>query len=505
MLLIYAILALVVGGGVGYGANVVVTKQKTNDAANKAKKMLDEAKEDVKKKILEAKEEAIRIAEESKQEERERRNKLDASEKRVADRETLLDNKIDQIEKRTDNLNRSEKEIEAIKDEIRAIRTRQEENLQKIAKLKKEDAQAKLMEMTERDIKNDLVEYIEKRKRDATENADETAKEIMTSAMERLATGTATERTISTVAIPNDEVKGKIIGKEGRNIQALERLTGVEVIIDESPGVITISGFNPIRRQVAKKALEALIADGRIHPAKIEEVVVKAQKEIDEEIKKAGEQAAREAKVMGLPPEISNTMGMLKYRTSYSQNVLHHSVEMAHLAAMIAEEIGADVQVSRTAAFLHDLGKAVSHEIEGKHHHITGDMMRKAGFDEATTHAAEAHHDDIEATTPEALIVRVVDALSGGRPGARGDKLENYVKRMIELENVTNAFSGIKKSYAISAGREIRVFVDPEEIDDLTAIKLARDIATKIEATLKYPGTIKVNIIRETRAEEYAK
>ncbi len=505
MLLIYAILALMVGGGVGYGANIVVTKQKTNDADNKAKKMLDEAKEDAKKKVLEAKEEAIKIAEESKKEERERRNKLDASEKRVADRETLLDNKFDQIEKRTDNLNRSEKEIEAIKDEIRAIRTRQEENLQKIAKLKKEDAQAKLMEMTERDIKNDLVEYIEKRKRDATENADETAKEIMTSAMERLATGTATERTISTVAIPSDEVKGKIIGKEGRNIQALERLTGVEVIIDESPGVITISGFNPIRRQVAKKALEALIADGRIHPAKIEEVVIKAQKEIDEEIKKAGEQAAREAKVMGLPPEISNTMGMLKYRTSYSQNVLHHSVEMAHLAAMIAEEIGADVQVSRTAAFLHDLGKAVSHEIEGKHHHITGDMMRKAGFDEATTHAAEAHHDDIEATTPEALIVRVVDALSGGRPGARGDKLENYVKRMTELENVTNAFSGIKKSYAISAGREIRVFVDPEEIDDLTAIKLARDIATKIEATLKYPGTIKVNIIRETRAEEYAK
>ena len=505
MLLIYAILALMVGGGVGYGANIVVTKQKTNDADNKARKMLDEAKEDAKKKVLEAKEEAIKIAEESKKEERERRNKLDASEKRVADRETLLDNKIDQIEKRTDNLNRSEKEIEAIKDEIRAIRTRQEENLQKIAKLKKEDAQAKLMEMTERDIKNDLVEYIEKRKRDATENAGETAKEIMTSAMERLATGTATERTISTVAIPNDEVKGKIIGKEGRNIQALERLTGVEVIIDESPGVITISGFNPIRRQVAKKALEALIADGRIHPAKIEEVVIKAQKEIDEEIKKAGEQAAREAKVMGLPPEISNTMGMLKYRTSYSQNVLHHSVEMAHLAAMIAEEIGADVQVSRTAAFLHDLGKAVSHEIEGKHHHITGDMMRKAGFDEATTHAAEAHHDDIEATTPEALIVRVVDALSGGRPGARGDKLENYVKRMTELENVTNAFSGIKKSYAISAGREIRVFVDPEEIDDLTAIKLARDIATKIEATLKYPGTIKVNIIRETRAEEYAK
>jgi len=505
MELVFAILALVVGGGVGYGANTYITKQKTQDNDKKAKKALEEAKEEAKKQILEAKEEALKLAEEAKKEERERREKIDASEKRVADREALLDSKLDQIEKRTESLNKSEKEIEAIKEEIRAIRTRQEDNLQKIAKLKKADAEKKLMEMTERDIKNDLVEYVEKRKREANENADEIAKEIMAEAMERLATGTATERTISTVEIPSDDVKGKIIGKEGRNIQTLERLTGVEVIIDESPGVITISGFNPIRRQVAKKALENLIKDGRIHPAKIEEVVKKAEKEIDEEIKKAGEQAAREAKVLGLPPEISKTMGMLKFRTSYSQNVLHHSVEMAHLAAMIAEEIGADVQVSRTAAFLHDLGKAVSHEIEGKHHHITGDMMRKAGFDEATTHAAEAHHDDIEATTAEALIVRVVDALSGGRPGARGDTLENYVKRMTDLENVANSFSGIEKTYAISAGREIRVFVQPEQIDDLTAIKLARDIATKIEATLKYPGTIKVNIIRETRAEEYAK
>lgn len=505
MILIYAILALIVGGGIGYGTCTVITKQKAGDAENKAKKLLDDAKEEAKKTVLNAKEEAIKIADEAKKEERERREKLDAADKRVADREALLDSKLDQIEKRTEALNRDEKEIEAIKEEIRAIRTRQEDNLEKIAKLKKEEAQKKLMEMTERDIKNDLVEYIEKRKRDATENADETAKEIMTQAMERLATGTATERTISTVTIPSDEIKGRIIGKEGRNIQTLERLTGVEVIIDESPGVITISGFNPIRRQVAKRALENLIADGRIHPAKIEEMVKKAEKELDEEVKKAGEEAAREAKVVGLPPEISKTMGMLKFRTSYSQNVLHHSVEMAHLAAMIAEEIGADVQVSRTAAYLHDLGKAVSHEIEGKHHHITGDLMRKAGFDEATTHAAEAHHDDIEATTPEALIVRVVDALSGGRPGARGDTLENYVKRMTDLENVANAFSGIQKSYAVSAGREIRVFVKPEEVDDLTAIKMARDVATKIEATLKYPGTIKVNVIRETRAEEYAK
>ncbi len=505
MVLIFAILALVVGGGVGYGAATTINKKKASEAETKAKKLLEDAKEEAKKKELEAKENAIRIADEAKAEERARREKIDAAEKRVADRETLLDSKLDQIDRRTEALNKDEKEIEAIKEELRAIRVRQEENLQKIAKLKKEDAQKKLMEMAEKDIKNDLIEYIEKRKRDATENADEEAKQIMVEAMERLATATATERTITTVSIPSDEIKGRIIGKEGRNIQTLERLTGVDVIIDESPGVITLSGFDPIRRQVAKRSLENLIADGRIHPAKIEETVKKVEKEIDEEIKKAGEDAAREAKVVGLPPEISKTMGMLKFRTSYSQNVLAHSVEMAHLGAMIADEVGADPQVARTASYLHDLGKAVSHEIEGKHHHITGDLMRKAGFDEATTHAAEAHHDDIEATTPEALIVRVVDALSGGRPGARGDTLENYVKRMQDLENVANAFSGIEKSYAVSAGREIRVFVKPEAIDDLTAIKLARDVATKIEATLKYPGTIKVNVIRETRAEEYAK
>ncbi len=398
-----------------------------------------------------------------------------------------------------------EKEIEAIKQELRDIRTRQEKNLEKIAKLKKQEAIDKLMAMTEKEIKADLVEYVEKLKRDAKENADEDSKEIMAEAMERMATSQATERTITTVAIPNDEAKGKIIGKEGRNIQAFERLTGVDVLIDESPGVITLSGFDPVRRQVARVAMEQLVKDGRIHPGRIEEIVSKAQKEIDQQIKKAGEDAAREAKVFGLPPEINKLMGQLKFRTSFSQNVLHHSVEMAHLAAMIAEQIGADVKVTRTAAYLHDLGKAVSHDTEGKHHHITGDIMRKEGFDEATAHAAEAHHDDIEATTAEALIVRAVDALSAGRPGARGDSAENFGKRMTDLENVTKSFPGVEKVYAMSAGREIRVFVNPENIDDLTAIKLARDVATKIEATLKYPGTIKVNVIRETRAVEFAK
>lgn len=505
MLLVFVAIALLGGGALGYAGQTALNKQKNTDAEAKSKKLLDEAKDEAKKAELEAKEKALKLAEEAKAEERERRAKIDAAEKRVADREGLLDSKLEQIERRTETLSNDEKDIAAIKDELRSIRKKQETNLEKIAKLKKEDAEKKLMELTEKDIKNDLLAYVEKRKRDATENADEDAKEIMVEAMERMATATATERPITTVAIPSDELKGRIIGKEGRNIQTLERLTGVDVIIDESPGVILLSGFDPVRRQVARRSLEKLLEDGRIHPARIEEVVEKMQKEVDDEMKKAGEQAARDAKVVGLPPEINKLMGQLKFRTSYSQNVLYHSVEMAHLGAMIAEEVGADIQISRTAAYLHDLGKAVSHEIEGKHHHITGDLMRKAGFDEATTHAAEAHHDDIEATTPEALIVRVVDALSAGRPGARGDTLENYVKRMQDLENVANAFPGIDKSYAISAGREIRVFVTPEEIDDLSAIKLARDVATKIEATLKYPGTIKVNVIRETRAQEYAK
>ncbi|MFO0862257.1 MAG: ribonuclease Y [Candidatus Saccharibacteria bacterium] len=505
MPIVILIAAILGAGALGYGGSLVVSKKKSQTEKAEAEKTLEAAKTKAKEIELKAKEEAIALQKETKDLEAKRQARLDEQEKRMLEREKLFDSKIESVERRAQTLDNDEKEIEAIKQELREIKDRQIKNLEKIAKMKKKEASEKLMQMTEKEIKADLVEYVEKLKRDASENADDDAKEIMAQAMERMATSQAVERTVTTVAIPSDEVKGKIIGKEGRNIQSFERLTGVDVLIDESPGVITLSGFDPIRRQVARVAMEQLVKDGRIHPGRIEEIVEKAQKEIDQETKKAGEQAARDAKVVGLPPEINKLMGQLKYRTSFSQNVLHHSVEMAHLAAMIAEEIGADIQVSRTAAYLHDLGKAVSHEVEGKHHHITGDIMRKEGFDEATVHAAEAHHDDLEATTPEALIVRAVDALSAGRPGARGDTAENFGKRMTDLENVAKAFPGVEKVYAMSAGREIRVFVSPENVDDLTAIKLARDIATKIEATLKYPGTIKVNIIRETRAVEFAK
>ncbi|MDP4038747.1 MAG: ribonuclease Y [bacterium] len=498
-------IALAGGSAVGYGTKSYLFKKKKDSAQARADKLLEDTKAKAKEQLLAAKEEAIEMIDETKTEEKKRREQLSGQEKRLAEREINLDAKFNRLDERTEAQKSNEKEIDEIKEELKEIRTRQQKNLEKIAKLNKKEAADKLMQMTEKDIKADLVKLVEKLQRDAKENADDIARGIVSDAMQRIASEQTSERTVTTVAIPNDELKGRIIGKEGRNIQTIERLTGVDVIIDETPGVIVLSGFDPVRRQVARVALENLIKDGRIHPTKIEETVQKAQKEIDQIIKKAGEEACHETGVAGLPPEIVNYLGQLKFRTSYGQNVLKHSIEMTHLAVIIASEIGANVAVCRTAALLHDLGKAVTHEMDGNHHHLTRTLLEKAGVDEAIIHAAEAHHDDIEATTVEALVVRAVDAVSASRPGARGDNVENYAKRMTDLENLTNSFTGVEKSYAISAGREIRVFVKPESIDDLTAIKLARDISNKIEATLKYPGTIKVNVIRETRAIEYAK
>jgi ribonuclease Y len=323
--------------------------------------------------------------------------------------------------------------------------------------------------------------------------------------MERMSSEVTAERTVTAVKLTDDEMKGRIIGKEGRNIQALQRATGVDILVDDTPGMIILSSFDPIRRQIARLTLEMLMKDGRIHPARIEEVVAKAEKEIEKQIARAGEDAAREVGVVGIPKEMLRLLGELKFRTSYGQNVLMHSTEMAHMAGLIAEEIGADVRITKIATLLHDVGKAVTHKIEGKHHHIGAELASKYGMDERIVHAIQAHHDDIEATTPEALIVRVCDALSAARPGARNISAENFTERMRDLENVAMSFKGIDKAYAISAGREIRVIVSPKNVDDLSAIKLARDIAIKIESTMQYPGTIKVNVIRETRAIEFAK
>lgn len=505
MELILLVAGLVVGAGGGVGASLYTAKSKTNTAETRARKLVEEANRKAQETTLAAKEQALKTAEETKKEEKERRAQLTETEARLSQRETTLDRKIDELDKRSEALRQNESNLEELKGELRKGRDKQQQNLEKIAKLSRDEARDKLMQMVERDTKADMVGLIAKLQQAAVEEADEHSKMVLVTAMERMASDQSSERTITTVELPSDELKGRIIGKEGRNIQAIERLTGVDVLVDDTPGVIVLSSFDPVRRQVARVALEKLLSDGRIHPARIEEVIKKAQTEIDKIIKEAGEQAVKEAGVVGLHPELVKLLGQLRFRTSYSQNVLKHSVEMSNLAATIAKEVGADVRVVKTAALLHDVGKAVTHEIEGQHHHISRDLAAKYGQDEAVCHAIEAHHDDIEATTPEAVIIRVVDALSGGRPGARGDTMENYTKRMTELENLAATFPGIQKSYAVSAGRELRVIVVPEEIDDLTAIKLARDLATKVEATLKYPGVIKVNVIRETRAIEYAK
>lgn len=498
MMIEWIIAAIAVGTGIGVGGTVVYNRTQVVASKTKAEQALAKAQKEAADIVLKAKDEAIEL-------ENERRKELKKTENRLADRETNLDRKLDELDKRAEKMRKSEDELESLKDEIRDLRRKQQEKLEKVAKLTKEEAKQKLIEMTERDIKNDLTGLIAKLQKDAMDDAEERAQTIILTAMERMSSEVTAERTVTAIKLTDDEMKGRIIGKEGRNIQSIQRATGVDILVDDTPGMIVLSSFDPIRRQVARLTLEMLMKDGRIHPGRIEEVVAKAQKQIEKETKQAGEDAAREVGVTGIPREMLQLLGELKYRTSYGQNVLLHCTEMAHLAGMIAEDIGADVRTVKIATLLHDVGKAVTHKVEGKHHHIGAELARKYGMKEEIAHAIEAHHDDVEATTPEALVVRVVDALSAARPGARNISAENFVERMRDLENIATSFKGIDKAYAISAGREVRVIVKPENVDDLSAIKLAREIANKIESTMQYPGTIKVNVIRETRAVEFAK
>lgn len=493
------------GVGVGFGANQVITKKKLGSAEEAAEKELKKARKEAEKALSDAREEAARLADQARKDETARRKELKEIEQRLLDREEALDKKLDSIDKRTESLRKSETEVEDLKNEIRDIRGRQQEKLEKVAKLSKAEAAEKLMQMTERDIRNDLTGLVNKLQNEAKDLAEEKAGAVIVEAMERMASEVTAERTVTAVKLEDEEMKGRIIGKEGRNIQALQRATGVDIMVDDTPGMIILSSFDPVRREVARQALQMLLKDGRVHPGRIEEIVEKAQKNVAKEVVRAGEDAAREVGVIGIPREILQLLGELKFRTSYGQNVLKHSTEMAHIAGIIAEEVGANVKTVKYAALVHDLGKALTHKMEGKHHHISGEMLRKYGAPEEVALAAEQHHDDVDATTTEALVVRVVDAISASRPGARNISAENFAERMKDLENVANGFPGIDKSYAISAGREVRVFVKPGQIDDLSAIKLARDIATKIESTMQYPGTIKVNVIRETRAIEFAK
>ena len=492
------IITALLGGFVGLSGTVAYNKRRQVNGKKSIDKEIAAAKTKASNLVLKAKDEVMEL-------ENERRKEWKKTENRLVDRENTLDRKLDDLDKRSEKLRAEERDVEELKNEIHVIRAKQQEKLQKVAKLTKEEAAEKLLQMTERDIKVDMLNLVNKLQNDAKEEADETAQMIIMTAMERMSSEVTSERTVTAVKLTDDEMKGRIIGKEGRNIQALQRATGVDILVDDTPGMIILSSFDPVRRQVARFSLELLMKDGRIHPGRIEEVVAKAEKEINKEVNRAGEDAAREVGVVGIPKEILRLLGELKFRTSYGQNVLLHSVEMAHLAGLIAEEIGANVRVAKIATLLHDIGKAVTHKMEGKHHHIGAELARKYGVAEDIAHAIEAHHEDVEATTPEALVVRVCDSLSTARPGARHISAENFVERMRDLENVAVSFNGIEKAYAISAGREVRVIVSPKSVDDLSAIKLARDIATKIESTMQYPGTIKINVIRETRAIEYAK
>lgn len=505
MNVIGVIIALVLGMGVGAGVLFAYNKKNENGGKNKADDLVRKAKNEASDIVLKAKTDAAEVASKSQQEETERRREWKKTESRLTEREANLDNKLDQLEQKTERLAKQEKELDDLKNEVRDIRNRQQEKLEKIAGLSKEAAREKLMQMTERDIKQDLVGLVAKEQKEIKHDIDETAQAILLTAMERMSSEVTADRTVTALKLPDDDMKGRIIGKEGRNIQALQRATGVDIMVDDTPGMVVLSSFDPIRRQVARYALERLMKDGRINPSSIEDAVAKAEREIEKEVIRAGEDAAREVGVVGIPRELIHLLGELKFRTSYGQNVLLHSVEMAHIAGMIAEEIGANKRVTKTATLLHDIGKAVTHKIEGKHAEIGAELAKKYGMPDDVVHAMAAHHDDIEPTTPEAIIVKIVDSLSAARPGARNISAENFAERMRDLENIATSFPGIDKAYAISAGREIRVIVEPKQIDDLSALKLARDIANKIEATMSYPGVIKVNVIRETRAVEYAK
>ena len=504
-MIVLAIVLAIVGLAIGGAAGVFYMRQQSGKAEEEPKKELTKPKKEAAETIRKAEEEAARKSEEARKDEQKRRGELKDIEQRLIAREDTLDKKLDELDKRSEKLRASEGEVEDLKSEIRVIREKQQDKLEKIAKLTKADAAEKLMSMTERDIKNDLLGLVSKLQNEAKEEAEELSAVILATTMERMASEVTSERTVTAVKLEDEEMKGRIIGKEGRNIQALQRATGVDILVDETPGMIILSSFDPVRREIARQAMEMLLKDGRVHPGRIEEVVDKAQKQVQKDVVRAGEDAAREVGLVGIPKEILQLLGELKYRTSYGQNVLKHSTEMAQLAAVMADELGADVKTVKYAALTHDMGKALSHKVEGKHHHISGEMLRKYGAPEEVALAAEQHHDDMEATTLEALIIRVCDAISAARPGARNISAENFAERMKDLENTALGFDGIEKAYAISAGREVRVFVKPKSIDDLQAIKLARDIANKIESTMQYPGTIKVNVIRETRAVEFAK
>lgn len=497
--------AFILGIGLGYLIRQLIAQQRKSSLEAKLKKLIEDSKTEAKEIQLEAKEKATKILDEAKQEEKERLSQLRKLEERVLERESVLDRKIQALEGREKELEERIEKVKAIKSEVEEARQKALAELERVSGLSKEKAVEEVMKRVEKDYSEDLMFRIKKLEQTGMEDLERKAKNTLAAIIQRLATPTTSEVTTTTVAIPSDDLKGKIIGREGRNIKTLERAAGVEIIVDDTPGSIVISSFDPIRRQVAKTALEMLIQDGRIQPARIEETTEKAREEIEKKIKEAGAQAAYETGIFDLDPRLLTLLGRLKFRTSYGQNVLQHSVEMAHLAGMLAEEVGGEVTIAKKGALLHDIGKAVDHEVTGTHVEIGRRILQKFGVDKRVIQAMQSHHEEYPYETLESIIVQTVDAISASRPGARRDTLENYLKRLEDLERIATSFEGVEKAYAISAGREIRIFVTPEKIDDFQAREVARKIAQQVEAELKYPGEIKVTVIRETRVIEYAR
>lgn len=503
--IIIGVISLLIGGGIGFAIQQRLQKQAQERLQTKTSDILFAAEEKAKEIELQAKDKALQIRQQAEVEVSRRRNELTREEDRLQKRREELDIRLDRLDKREQTLNKRQSAVDKRANEIDKLHEEQVTELQRISQLTNEEARGLLLAEVEKDSRGDMARIIRQVEAEAQEEGDRRAREIITTAIQRIASDHVSEVTTSTVTIPSDEMKGRIIGRNGRNIHAFEQAAGVDVIVDDTPEAVTISCFDPVRREVARRALAKLVLDGRIHPAHVEKVLKTEQREVDKVIAEAGEEAAYDAGVPGLHPEVMKMLGRLKFRTSYGQNQLQHAVEVARLAGVIASELGANVEISKAAGLLHDLGKAMDHNMEGTHALLGAEFAKRYGVHPQVVNAIGSHHHEIEQESVEAAIAEAADAISGARPGARRESMEQYIQRVRALEDLASSFKGVSQSFALQAGREVRIFVKPEEIDDLDSIRLARDIAKNIEESMRYPGQIKVTVIRETRAIDYAK